>query len=71
MDILSNFYKNEDGDRVWWIDDLEHNGRFLFSFDKKKIYNLFEDYPQNLTPKEVIIFDNENPFWKEFFKGNN
>lgn len=42
-------------------------GRHLFSFDKKKIYNLFADYPHNLTADEKKIFDKENPFWKEFF----
>jgi len=40
---------------------------FLFSFDKKKIYNLFLDYPHNMTEEEVRIFDSENPFWRDFF----
>lgn len=40
----------------------------MFSFDKVKIFNLFEDYPHNLTPEEKEIFDKENPYWKEFFK---
>ena len=42
-------------------------GHHLFSFDKKKIYNLFADYPHNLTTEEKEIFDKENPFWKDFF----
>ena len=42
-------------------------GHHLFSFDKKKIYNLFADYPHNLTAEEKEIFDKENPFWKDFF----
>jgi hypothetical protein len=39
----------------------------LFTFDKEKFYNLFEDYPQNMTSEEVEIFDKENPYWAEFF----
>lgn len=44
-------------------------GVFIFSFDKKKDYNLFQDYPQKLTAEQKQIFDAENPFWKEFFEG--
>jgi hypothetical protein len=66
--MLSDFYKNEPSHKVWWIDDLETRGEFLFSFDKKKIYNLFQDYPHNLTKEEKEIFDKENPYWKDFFK---
>lgn len=65
--MLSDFYKKKKSDKIWWIEDLDHRGRFLFSFDRKKIYNLFADYPHNLTPKEKEIFDKENPFWKNFF----
>ena len=68
MVVLSDFYKQKRGDKVWWIDEIDHIGQFLFSFDKKKIYNLFEDYPHNLTKEEKEIFDKENPFWKDFFK---
>ncbi len=42
-------------------------GEWLFSFDKKKIYNMFRDYPHNMTMEEVEIFDKENPYWKDFF----
>lgn len=65
--MLSDFYKENENDKIWWITDLEHVGQFLFSFDKKKIYNLFEDYPYNLTSEEKELFDKENPYWKEFF----
>lgn len=67
MDVLSDFYKNNESDSVWWIDNLETVGEFLFSFDKNKIYNLFADYPHNLSKEEKEIFDEENPHWKEFF----
>lgn len=65
--MLSDFYHQEDGDVVWWVDDLDRFGQFLFSFDKKKIYNLFRDYPHALTPEELEIFNKENPYWVEFF----
>lgn len=68
MDVLSDFYKNNESDSVWWIDNLETVGEFLFSFDKNKIYNLFSDYPHNLSKEEKEIFDKENPYWKDFFK---
>lgn len=65
--MLSDFYKKSATDKIWWVRDLGTVGRHLFSFDKKKIYNLFADYPHNLTAEEKKIFDEENPYWKEFF----
>lgn len=62
-----DFYKNEETDKVWWVDNRGVIGEHLFSFDKKKIYNLFRDYPHELTEEELKIFNEENPFWKEFF----
>lgn len=63
-----DFYKNNDGDTIFWVDNVDNIGEFLFSFDKKKIYNLFADYPNNLTEEERRIFDKENPYWRDFFK---
>lgn len=69
MDLLSDFYKNNPSDTIWWVVDLEHKiGIPLFSFDKKIIFNLFEDYPHNLTKEQKEIFDEENPYWADFFK---
>lgn len=68
MEVKNNFYKNNDTDQIWWVDNPEKIGVHLFSFDKQKIYNLFEDYPQNLTKEQKEIFDKENPYWKEFFE---
>lgn len=65
---LSDFYHNEPDDKIWWVDNMEAIGEFLFSFDKKKIFNLFEDYPHKLTPEQKELFDRENPFWKDFFR---
>ena len=66
--MLSYFYKNKETDKIWWIENNDTVGEFLFSFDKKKIFNLFADYPHNLTNEQKEIFDNENPYWADFFK---
>ena len=65
---FGEFYKGKAKDKIWWVDTSDHVGLFLFSFDKKKVFNLFQDYPHELTPEQKEIFDKENPFWKEFFK---
>lgn len=58
-----DFYKN-DGDKIWDADDGSPRvGVLEFTFDKKKIYNFLEDYPQNLTKEEKELFDEEKPFW--------
>lgn len=66
--MLNNFYKENKNDRIWWVDSFDTFGEYLFSFDKIKIYNLFADYPHNLTKEEKEMFDRENPYWAEFFK---
>ena len=43
-------------------------GQYLFTFDKKKVYNLFKDYLWKLTPEEKEVFDRENQYWADFFK---
>lgn len=54
--------------KVIWIDNLEQVGEMNFTFDGKKIFNLFQDYPHELTQEQKAIFDEENPFWAVFFK---
>ena len=65
--MLSDFYKKNEKDKIWWIENLDSSGELLISFDKKKIFNLFEDYPNNLTKEQIEIFDKENPYWRDFF----
>ena len=72
--MLGDFYKENEGDAVWWVDKYDDDGypvvgEHLFSFDKKKIFNLFKDYPHELTNEQKEIFDRENPYWADFFKG--
>ncbi|HEM4051335.1 TPA: hypothetical protein U1W10_001348 [Streptococcus suis] len=64
---FSDWYKEDENSQIWWVEELSMKGRHLFSFDKKKVYNLFADYPHNLTAVEIEIFDRENPYWVEFF----
>jgi len=65
--VLSDFYKNNPNDKIWWVDNLETIGEWLFTFDKKTIFNMFSDYPHKLTPEQKAIFDKENPEWAKFF----
>ena len=60
--------KNENNLVFAWIEKPEQVGEMIFTFDGKKTYNLFRDYPHELTPEEKKIFDDANPFWADFFK---
>ena len=62
-----SWYKNNDTDIIWWLDQPDVIGEFVFSFDRKKRFNLFADYPQKLTRAQKTAFDKENPFWADFF----
>jgi hypothetical protein len=68
MAKLNNFYKNNPTNVIWWVDNPETVGEWLFSFDKKQVLNMFRDYPHRLTPEQKEIFDKENPYWADFFK---
>lgn len=61
------FYKENENDKIWWVDNFDTVGEWLFSFDKKTVFNMFEDYPWKLTKEQKRIFDEENPYWAEFF----
>lgn len=65
------FTKDEDkpNNIVWEVEEIGSIGKLLFSFDKKKIYNLWQDYPYNFTAEEKRIFDKEYPYWADFFRG--
>lgn len=67
MERSNKFYKENPTDKIWWVDTSELDGEFLFSFDKKITFNLFRDYPHNLTKEQKKLFDEENPYWADFF----
>ena len=63
-----SYYKENESDQVWWLDIPGDIGTIVFSFDKKKKYYLFCDYPDKLTVEQWMIFNAENPHWVDFFK---
>lgn len=66
--MSNKWYKNNPTDKIWWLDNEDENvGEWIFSFDKEKTFNMFADYPHNLTHEQKKIFDEENPNWKDFF----
>lgn len=68
MELSKHLYKNNSSDKIWWVDNPEELGVLEFTFDREHIFNLFADYPWKLTPEQKAIFDQENPFWADFFK---
>ena len=68
MPSKKDMYKRNPGDHVSWVDS-DKDGEMLITFDGTKIYNLFLDYPHNMTKREKKLFDAENPFWASFFAG--
>ena len=71
MEQSSDFYKNNPGDKIWWAGNRGKIGEWLFSFDRKTVFNMFADYPHKLTAEQKAIFDKENPFWADFFSDRN
>lgn len=65
---MAKFIKNKPDDQIWWVDNLgEMVGAFEFSFDKKTVFNLFQDYPDKLTSEQRKLFDKENPELAKLF----
>lgn len=62
------FYKETKDSKVWWVEYPHEIGTMEFSFDMETVFNLFRDYPHNLTPEQKEIFDKENPYWAGFFR---
>lgn len=64
------YYKNNETDTIEWADTgATEDGLWLFRFGTKGlVFNMFRDYPHELTAEQKRIFDEENPYWAEFFK---
>ena len=65
------FRKEREDDKIYWVTRFSESGiiegSLEISFDKKHIFNLWQDYPHKLTKEQKELFDKENPFWAEFF----
>ena len=59
---------HNDSMKFSWIENQDTVGEMLFTFDGEKAFNLFRDYPHGLTEEQKRIFDEENPYWADFFK---
>ena len=62
------FYKNNRSDVIWWLDNSDVVGEFVFTFDKKNLFNMFADYPHKLTSEQKEIFDKKIPTGQIFSK---
>ena len=60
MTDKERWYKNNRGDKIWWLDMPNTCGEWIFSFDKKTRFSMYPDYPDKLTPEQKEIFDREN-----------
>ena len=63
--VMSDNQENKSGFR--WIRDPDKKGEFVFTFDGKRFFNLFHDYPHELTAEQKKEFDELNPYWADFF----
>ena len=62
-----SFAKEIKGGKKWSV-DTDEIGHLYITFDKKTIYNLFGDYPDNITPEQVTLVNEEMPYWADFFE---
>lgn len=67
------FWKRSPGNKIWGVSEMIDSdrmpGRMLISFDKKKFYNIYGDYPNKMTEEERKIFEEEYPDWVDWLNG--
>ncbi|MCD8287622.1 MAG: hypothetical protein LUC18_02130 [Porphyromonadaceae bacterium] len=60
---LDKFDRLSKKSRVWRTAPVDCIGIHFFSFDRKHLYNVFSDIPNELTPEQKRIFAEDEPFW--------
>lgn len=56
-----DLYKDNENEKIWWVETPDTVGEMLFTFDKKTVFNFWQDYPEKLTDEQIRIFQKENP----------
>lgn len=56
-----DFMKKSESDLISWVVPTAY-GDQRFTFDRKKIYDFWKDYPEKLSENERLIFRREFPF---------
>jgi hypothetical protein len=56
-----DLYKDDESRKIWLVESPNSKGEYLFTFDCKKVFNFFKDFPEKLTEEEVAIFTAEYP----------
>ncbi len=56
-----DFFKYSKSDQIWYIHSPCDEGKYLFSFDQKTIFNFWTDYPGKLSAEQIELFKKENP----------
>jgi hypothetical protein len=56
-----DLYKSDESLKIWRVETPDRKGEFLFTFDCRKVFNFFHDYPEKLTDEEIAIFEKEYP----------
>ena len=58
-----DLYKASADRKIWQVETPNKKGEFLFTFDKKKVFNFFKDYPEKLSDDELM------KIMKDYFDG--
>lgn len=61
-DGYEDWSKHNENDKIWWTAPIDTVGGIAFSFDKKTVFDFWQDYPDKLTPEQIAIFKKENPY---------
>lgn len=62
------FYKEKPSDKIWQVTDIDCRCGPMVSFDGDTILDLFSEYPWHFTQEQKELFDQENPYWADFFR---
>lgn len=65
---LERLVKIGSSSKIFWASPIGYVGTLLFSFDNKKFYSLFGDFPYKLTKEQIDFFVKEEPYWANFFR---